>query len=1487
MKSFEDSSKQHDSVLETKTGPVGNQERPFSIEGRQVIASRYAILGALGRGGMGEVWHAFDLKLRVDVALKSLRSDRGHQDVESLRREVRSAREVISPNVCRIFDLVVEDQQELVSMEYIDGITLADLLQKNGSLEIQKASDIASQFLAGLQAIHQAGLVHRDFKPENVMITRTGRVLVMDFGIAKPVAQFNETISGTPSYMAPEQLEGRRLDPRSDIFAAGVVLAEMIQPDGIRSRESREALLKAIRQEPFQLPDHPWKKIIHQAVNKNPEHRFPSASALARAIEEVTQRSEIAEDRKPYPGLSAFTEKDKDFFFGREQEVETVLKKLQDHHLIAIIGPSGAGKTSFLQAGLIPALPPDWDYIFCTPGDCPSINLSQALVPKLSGDVDLIQKLLRFDDPQTAIHVLNSWRQNHLDVLLIIDRFEELFTLNSSEAQSHYVDLIARAALEADVRVLLVMRDDFLMFCHRYSSLAPIFSDLTGLSPLAGPALRRTLIQPALKCNYRFEDEALMEQIAVDVEKERGALPLMAFAASRLWDKRDRQAGLLTRSAYHEIGGVAGALAQHAEATMERIGADKHDIVREIFRNLITAQGTRAARDTEELLSVFSNRKDAEEVLRALINARLLTSFEVKDAGKSRVEIIHESLLTAWPRLVRWQTQDADSAQLRDQLRQAAQLWQQRGRSQDLLWTGTAYLEFQAWRQRYPGGLSATEEEFAKAMKTRAIKHRRDQRIAIVTIFVVLLMLLAVLANFWQREKLAHEHAVSEAQRAEASKVLALGRNKLANDPTVALAYAIASLEIADSNSGRQFAVEALSMTPPVSIISDLPIRPTFLQFSSDGNHLVVGGFGGVRLLSRDGKSKILEEGFAQVFRTRRPQFSRDGNLITWVSPHNHTVRVWSINAQKEIRQFKMEGRTVDFSKGNRLFLFTDSAGQPSGKWKDLILRTWDFKQAEPKIVGRISTENLGIPFGAEGFHWSHFDIDLTARWIAYSSAKSIYIRSLENLSTPPRLIGEHDAAATVVTFNPSGQQIVSSDANGEIRFWSVASPTKIPLRIIPAKASINQLQFNNSGSVLAVSHGNENVQLWDLTAPPENEPMTLRRDVAPYWPSIAFSPDDRWGAVPYSDSIAVWPLNHGISRVLHGNGDEGIATALDFTPEGKWLAAGFSHGSVYLWPYPTGVSRILWEPNDGELDHLRADPTGRFVGVGTSHRGAVLVSITDGKATPLPGALFGRSFEWFSFTPDGKLAAVSNAFKRDDSGIRIWNLESNEARILDESKGMAFTAVEFAPDGRLFSTDEQGYLRKWDLKTGKSRVEMKVGQGMALQPIAFSKNNPNLMACIVGSNKAQDWQEYKSELKLINLKDKTSRRVTSHGNCVYSVRIDPSGQMLVTGDVNGIVRVGPITGEEPHLLFGHGSPVMGLTIDPNNHWIASSELSHPLVRIRPMPKGQPIQTLPYLQLLAHLRTLTNIRIVADTTSTSGYRTKFEPYRGWEKVPEW
>jgi hypothetical protein len=149
------------------------------------------------------------------------------------------------------------------------------------------------------------------------------------------------------------------------------------------------------------------------------------------------------------------------------------------------------------------------------------------------------------------------------------------------------------------------------------------------------------------------------------------------------------------------------------------------------------------------------------------------------DEFEQRVEIIHESLLSAWPRLVRWQTQDAESTQLRDQLRQAAQMWEERSRPDDLLWTGTSFKEYELWRERYPRGLTQQEETFVDAMSAKATRRRRTRRTAGAAILTLALGVAAVTSSLWQQSDSAHQQALEEARRAEASKLLAMAQLRL------------------------------------------------------------------------------------------------------------------------------------------------------------------------------------------------------------------------------------------------------------------------------------------------------------------------------------------------------------------------------------------------------------------------------------------------------------------------------------------------------------------------------------------------------------------------------------------------------------------------------------------------------------------------------------------------------------------------------------
>ena len=314
------------------------------------------------------------------------------------------------------------------------------------------------------------------------MMTRSGRVVVMDFGIAKGCADAGAgTISGTPAYMAPEQLRGEPPTTRADVYSAGLVLVEMIAPGGLATPLARQAIWRAIREQPPRLPDSPWEAVLGRALAPIAEDRHASASALARALEEVTLRVEGEEGASPYPGLASFTLEDAEYFFGRELEVEEMWKKLQRPHLLGLIGPSGAGKSSFLRAGLLPVVPTGWRVLVTTPGGQPFTALGQALIAEFAGDTEAMREFLRFEEPEVAISLAARWRQRHDNVLLIVDQFEELFTQNPAEVQDRFAELLGRLALEADLHVLLSMRDDFLFRCQPFEALAPLFSEMTPL----------------------------------------------------------------------------------------------------------------------------------------------------------------------------------------------------------------------------------------------------------------------------------------------------------------------------------------------------------------------------------------------------------------------------------------------------------------------------------------------------------------------------------------------------------------------------------------------------------------------------------------------------------------------------------------------------------------------------------------------------------------------------------------------------------------------------------------------------------------------------------------------------------------------------------------------------------------------------------------------------------------------------------------------
>ena len=1246
-----------------------------------------------------------------------------------------------------------------------------------------------------------------------------------------------------------------------------------------RISELREALEDDARQPRYieTVPKRGYRLIA--AVSSGPGAR-PGPGVLAEVPREGP------DERPPYPGLEPFREADAQDFFGREAEIAALWRKIASRRLLAVVGPSGAGKSSLLRAGVVARAPPGWRAVVCQPGEEPFLAVARALAPDLMDDAEEVRRLLAFSDPDMALAVAARWRGRWDEALLVVDQFEELFTLAPQPVRERFVELLRRLVNAAGIHVVLVLRDDFLLECHRYPELAPIFSDLTPVGPPAGAELRRAVTEPAARRLYGFEGELLVDEMVGEVEAERGALPLLAFAMSRLWELRDRERRLLTREAYARVGGVGGALAQHAEATLEAIGPERLPVVRELFRNLVTAQGTRAVREVGELESVFEEgaRAEARAVLRALVDARLLTSFEDApaevDAGgtRHRVEIVHESLLGAWPRLQRWQAQDAEGALLRDQLRQAARLWAEKGRSDDLLWTGTAFQEYQVWRARYPGGLSAVEEAFGRAMTGLAGRRRRRRRLLIATVLAALAVGLGVTGLLWRR-------SVTETRRAEASKLLALAQARLADDPTEALALTTASLELADTREAREHAVRVLETAPPAL---ELDMAPTWqfdaVSLSPDGRRVAAAGQDpAVRVWSEDGRGPT-PLAKANVNECDTAIWAADDLLVTggFGTANREVARgeraqVWSLPEGRLLRTVEV-GAAAWWTVGpRRLFAVVDEG---EGSERRVQLECWRLPDGE--------AETLDVLSGAEVAGVTSYEPAPDGSGWVVARGSGVYLHPRGG--GPERLLDVLDAAASVGRLGPTG--VLARDEAGDARLWSFAEGG--PRRVWAIRGPVGAagaLPDPAGRRLLNPGPSKQSLQVWELGAMPGARPLELRRGGSWYDPTFAFHPRGDWCAAMTSmrKRLTFWPLARPHPFVVEGYRFPAFRSKVAFSPDSRWLATGWEDGRIRLLPVPGGepaAVRELHPPGAHTACDIRFDPTGRYLVV-TGLQSCWLVPIDGGPCREVVPGDGRRHLEQGAISPSGAKVATAFGAGEGERSLYLHDVASGALQRFplpqpSTSADLAKLAsglysLEFLDEQTLL-TSGQGGVRRWDLATGAPRLLK------AADDITSIRASP-------AAGLAVTWAWYPQvdrPVELLDLATGASRPLPAFGEDVDSVDLDPSGRVLATGSRDGTVRVDRVSGSEPHLLLGHAGVVRSVAISPDLRWVASSGEDSTL-RLWPMPdlSKPPLHTLPHDDLLAKLEALTNLRAVRDPASATGWKLEVGPFPGWREAPTW
>ncbi len=465
--------------------------------------------------------------------------------------------------------------------------------------------------------------------------------------------------------------------------------------------------------------------------------------------------------RNPYKGLQAFHIEDAQDFFGRDRLIDELLEKVrqlctQDQQdravarLLTVLGPSGSGKSSVVMAGMIPklkqgALPKSEQWIYLppiVPGKYPLEALALALAPLFPqrSPIKIMREDLE-DDSARGLHLLlaTSEKPPNAYVLLVIDQFEELFTQTATEDERrHFLDLLLTAVTEPDspLITIITLRADFYDRPLLYPELGHIIeAHHATCYPLEARDLRAVIEQPARLPDVQLTFEGdLVGDLLFEVRGQVGTLPLLQFTLDQLFQRREGR--LLTLYAYQQIGGVKGALAQHAEATYQSLPTKKHQqLTRALFLRLINPgtveeDATRRRVPLSELVVVdFGETTRLTEVTDAFTKARLLTTNKV--AGVSTVEVSHEALIQAWTRLQDWLHEARDDIRLQQAISEDTIEWKRHGQPADRLYRGSQLSEALRWRETNLPSLQ--EDRFLQAsIKERARERRRAFLIGLV-----------------------------------------------------------------------------------------------------------------------------------------------------------------------------------------------------------------------------------------------------------------------------------------------------------------------------------------------------------------------------------------------------------------------------------------------------------------------------------------------------------------------------------------------------------------------------------------------------------------------------------------------------------------------------------------------------------------------------------------------------------------------------------